>query len=659
MNQKELYQALNATSDEDVLRHFPSRYENLSVTPFVNEPRNGQRFVFHGCPSYIRNFSSRGISLIRFKLQIGFHLIDCMVYNQPFYIQKLTAKKELCFVLYYSEARKVYMVHSILDIDSYYVMTGIKPVYNLPKNVSQSFFANQVRKILSVPREANYMLSRVPESLVNRYRLMNEYDAYRCVHLPRNEKDLNDGLRVFKYEEALSYCVRSISDKRKIDALKKDDFRPISHEAVNKFVKSLSYKLTSDQKLAIRDIVLDMEKEKVMNRLLQGDVGTGKTIVAFASLYANYLRRKQGVLMAPTSELATQHYENAKKVFSSYDIKIAFLSGANGNNKETKKLLEELSKGEIDILISTHSAISDRVTFDSLGLAIIDEQQLFGVEQRESLLKKGKSCDILMMSATPIPRTLAQIINADVDVTTLSEFPSGRRNVETKVLNSADPLIHKAIEKALEVKRQVFIVAPKITDGEKGGRSVEAIYDEMSSRYPDKVQLLHGKIKKEIQDEIISRFASDVKPILVSTTVIQVGIDVSSACLLIVYDANYFGVSTLHQLRGRVGRSGDFSLALLVYDGDDVEAKEKLEFLSKSSDGLAISQFDMKQRGTGSYGGTSQAGRSELMVCNFVDDLKMFECAKEDARNILSYPQVKENSDYLKSLDPDKKLNLY
>lgn len=659
MNQKELYIALNATCDEDVLRHFPSRYEDLTVTPFTDQIKNGQRFVFLSSPSYIKSFSSRGTSIIRFKLKIGPHIIDCMVYNQPFYIQKLSAQKELCFVLYYSEARKVYMVHSILDADSYFVLTGIKPIYNLPKNVSQSFFCNQVKKILSIPKEATYMLSKAPSSLVNKYRLLNEFDAYRCVHLPRNKKDLNEGLRVFKYEEALSYCIRSLSEKNRINELKKDNYKEISHEKVNQFVKNLSYKLTLDQRNAIRDIVTDMESEKVMNRLLQGDVGTGKTIVAFSVLYANYLRGKQGVLMAPTGELALQHYENAKKVFSSYPIRIEFLSGATGNSKASQKLLNDLLKGEIDILISTHSAISQRVQFDSLGLVIIDEQQLFGVEQREVLLKKGKACDVLMMSATPIPRTLAQIINADIDVSTLNEFPSGRRNVETKVVNSMDPLIYKAIDRALEASRQVFIVAPKILDGERGGKSVEALFEEISKRYVNKAQLLHGKIKKEQQEEIIHRFMDNEKPILVSTTVIQVGIDVSSACLLIVYDANYFGVSTLHQLRGRVGRSGDFSLALFVYDGDDEEAKEKLNFLARSSDGFKISQFDMKQRGTGSYGGTSQAGRSELMVCNFVTDLTMFEYAKEDAKNILSHPEIKENSDYLKSLDSEKKLNLY
>lgn len=265
---------------------------------------------------------------------------------------------------------------------------------------------------------------------------------------------------------------------------------------------------------------------------------------------------------------------------------------------------------------------------------------------------------MLMMSATPIPRTLSQIVNADLDVTTLNQFPHGLRNVETRVIHSQDPLLMKAIEKALSVNRQVFIVAPKISDGTSKANSAESVYKDIEERFKDKVQLLHGKIKKETQDEIIKRFISNEKPILVSTTVIQVGIDVSTACLLIIYDANYFGLSTLHQLRGRVGRSGDFALALLVYDGNEKEAREKLDFLASSNDGLAIAQFDLKQRGSGSYSGTNQSGKSELMVCNFVDDLKMFEYAKQDASYILDHPSEKDHAQYLKSIDMDEKLNL-
>lgn len=656
MNQKELYSALNATSEEDILRHFPARYENLSVTPLPHVLKNGQRFVFLSKPESIRSINKGGTSLIRFKIRVSLSLLDCMIFNQPFYMQKLSCQKELCFVLYYSEVRKAFIVHLILDSDAYSVITGIRPIYNLPKNVSQSFFSMQLRKILSQPKEAVFMFSKVPQKYVERYRLLNEFDAYRCVHLPRNQEHLKEGLRVFKYEEALSYCIRSLANKKEIDALKKEGFLPIPHKEVNQFVKNLPYKLTLDQLSAIRDIVLDMEKPNVMNRLLQGDVGTGKTIVSFAALYANSLRNLQGVLMAPTFELAMQHYQNAKKVFSSYPLAIAFLSGAT-SAKEKKKILEDLKKGDVQLLISTHSAFSKDVVFDRLGLVIIDEQQLFGVEQREALLQKGKAVDILMMSATPIPRTLAQIINADIAVTTLTQFPFGERNVQTKVIQSVDPLLYKAIDKALEVHRQVFIVTPKITEEKKGASSVEKVYEEISSRYKEKAQLLHGKIKKEMQDEIIQKFSSGDKPILVSTTVIQVGIDVSKACLLIVYDANYFGISTLHQLRGRIGRSGDYALALLVYDGNDEEAKEKLDFLAKSNDGLAISQFDLKQRGSGSYGGVNQAGKSELQVCNFVDDLKLFECAKKDAAEILSAPENEENSAYLKSLNLDKKMN--
>lgn len=655
MNQKELFTLLDVTSEEELLRHFPSRYEDLTLTGVPSEPKEGNRVVLKGVPFSLRQTSARNFSIIRFKIvAYRSNIIDCIVFNQPFYIQKLSAKKEFLFVLYYSESRRAYIVSSIHDTDSYAAMTGIKPVYSLPKGVSNSYFSNIVKNILSTPLKADGMRSHLPSRLIEKYRLLDEFSSFRCVHLPRNKKDLYEGLRVFKYEEALSYCVKALSLRREMDERKKETVLPIPHKEVNLFVKKLSYKLTQDQLLAIREIVLDMEKEKIMYRLLQGDVGTGKTIVSFIALYANFLRGNQGVLMAPTFELAMQHYENVKKVFKDYPIQIGFLAGSSLSAKEKRDTLRDLSTGQIQILIATHSAISQSVVFQSLGLAIIDEQQLFGVKQRQELLNKGKSCDVLMMSATPIPRTLSQIINADLDVSTLTMFPHGIRNVKTVVTRSADDMIYKGIDKALEVHRQVFIVAPKISEGNGKASSAESVFEEINKRYPGKASLLHGKIKKEMQDEIIKNFISQEKPILVSTTVIQVGIDVSSACLLIVYDANYFGLSTLHQLRGRIGRSGDFALAILVYDGNDIEAKEKLDFLANSNDGLAISQFDLKQRGGGSYSGTDQSGDSELQVCNFVDDLKMFECAKEDAKEILSNPLKEDNAAYLKSLDPEK-----
>ena len=347
------------------------------------------------------------------------------------------------------------------------------------------------------------------------------------------------------------------------------------------------------------------------------------------------------------------------KVFASYPIKIAFLAGNSLKAKERREILEGVKSGSIDIIISTNAVLTSEIEFSDLGLSIIDEQQRFGVEQREALVSKGNGNDLLMMSATPIPRTLAQIINADMEVSTLTEFPHGIRNVQTAVVTSVDPSIHKAIQKALDVKRQIFIIAPKIEKGANEASSAESIYQDIKERYgSENVQLLHGRIKKDDQDKIISSFVSGEKLILVSTTVVEVGIDVSRACLMIVYDANYFGLSSLHQLRGRIGRSGDFALALLVYDGKNEEALEKLNFLANCNDGLQISQFDLKQRGSGSYSGSAQSGKSELHVCNFVDDLKMFQCAKEDAKEILLHPNDEQNSKYLMHFNMEKKIHL-
>lgn len=658
MNQRELYIALGAKSETDILRHFPNRYEDLRPTLIPETPEDGQRIVAKGKVSGLHSINKGHTSIIRFRLMtFSGKVLPCMIYNQPFYITKVSSDKELLAVLYYSEPRKTFMVQSLFDLDSYYVMTGMRPVYTLPKSVSNYYFTSMIKKMLSYPMEDEMMKSIIPQRLIDKYRFMNQLDAYRCIHLPKNEKDLKEGLRVFKYEEALSYSVNALMLKSKADRSKKYSSSKIDHQKINTFVKNLSYKLTKDQLSAIHEIVTDMEKDTIMYRLLQGDVGTGKTIVAFTALYANYLRGNQGLLVAPTFELSRQHYQNALKVFDSYGIKCCFLSGNGMTASEKRRVLEEMKNGVGNILISTHAAISDSVKFKELGLTIIDEQQRFGVEQRERLLEKGDINDLLMMSATPIPRTLSQVINADMDVSTLSEFPHGIRDVHSAVVTSQDPLIHRAIDRALASERQIFVVAPRIEkQGDKDTTlSAESIYQDLTERYGvDNVQLLHGRLRKEEQDRIIKDFAEGKKLILVSTTVIEVGIDVSMAALLIVYEANYFGLSSLHQLRGRIGRSGLFALALFVYDGKDKDAKEKLDFLVKSNDGLRISEFDLRQRGSGSYSGTSQSGSSELKVCNFVEDLAMFQYAKADAINILNNPNDPENKEYLSKLKKEK-----
>lgn len=659
MNLSDFYKAMNAEGVEDILRHFPVRYESLLPSGNPLSPHDGERCVVLGLPFSVHAISPRNTSIIRFKIKSQTAVLSAILFNQPFYLTRLSGKKELLFVLYYSEPRKAFIVHGVHDPDSFYAMTGIRPVYSLPKSVPTSYFTNYLKKMLQSPSEASYLLSPVPRRLQEKYRLLDEKDAYRAVHFPRTEEELKNGLRVFKYEEALSYSVRSLLLKRKADRKKKRRNPPIDHRKINAIVKTIPYRLTQDQLTAIREIVLDMEKERVMYRLLQGDVGTGKTIVCLVCLYANSLRGKQGVLMAPTFELAHQHFRNALRFFKDTPVRLAFLANAASMKAKEKREIEEgLKNGEIDILIGTHAALSEKIQFHDLGLSVIDEQQLFGVEQRDSLLSKGES-DLLMVTATPIPRTLSQIINADLDVSTLEQFPQGKRNVKTKVVRSTDPIIDDAIRKCLEVKRQIFVVAPKIDENDKDKANAKSIFKEMCQRYgSENCQLLHGRMKKEDQKEVYDAFLKGDKPILVSTTVVEVGIDVSRAALLIVYDANCFGLSSLHQLRGRIGRSGDFALCLLIYDGRDEESQDKLSFLAGSNDGFQISQYDLKLRGAGSYSGERQSGKSELSVCNFVSDYNIFRCAKEDAKEILESPEERENAEYLSALDRRKEMLL-
>ena len=655
MIREELFSLLSCTTNEDLLRIFPVKYENLETTPLDDKPIENKRYVFCGIPEQIHVLSKYNKDLVRFKLSITGKLINCLLYKQPFYLPKLLKKDFGVYVLYYSDTRKFYVVNAIYDPESLYALSGIRPVYSLPKGVQTSYFTSNVKKILS----SNLIYTfnhKIPSRYVKKYQFIDEGLAYKYIHFPKDNDELYKGQRLLKYEEALAYFVNSLKIKKDVEEIKEKEIKKIDHEMINSFVKNLSYKLTNDQNNAIREIISDMEGSKRMYRLLQGDVSTGKTIVSFVSLYANYLRGKQGVMLSPTFELTKQHFENSVKVFNNYNIRICLLySGLSTSSR--KDIIDKLKAGEIDIVFTTHSIFNDDISFKNLGLAIVDEQQLFGVKQREILLSKGEWTDLLMMSATPIPRTLSQIINSDVEVSSLIEYPTGNRNVETRLNNSADPIIHKAINKALESRRQIFIVAPKISEGKNSKASAENIYKEIISMYgEDKVQLIHGKIKKDDQDIIYKDFLNNIKPILVSTTVIEVGIDVSSAGLLIIYDANYFGLSSLHQLRGRIGRSGKYALALLIYDGNDQEAKDKLDFLAKNNSGLAISEYDLLHRGPGDYWGERQTGRKGfLKITNFVLDQKIFSAAKSDAIEILNNLSDKDNKNYYDSVINENK----
>lgn len=618
--------------------------------------------MIRGCYQIYEVKTNRAHGIIRFGAKNSVNGIchSFIIYNQMFYLNRIATGKTLFIVGRYSVRFKSIVVSAVYELSSWFVQSEIKPFYRLPGGIGQSYFMNVIDNILHSSL-MQYIGNNVPDEFVKKYRLIPRGQAFKIVHQPDGKKQLQEGLRTFKYEEALAYCMKMEVNKRLRSIYKKGAHLSIDRNEMNALVKKLPFSLTKDQIQCTKEIMDDMDSSNVMFRILQGDVGTGKTAVALLSLFANTIRGGQGVLFAPTTSLAIQHYKNALSFYSGFNVKVGLLI-SNMKQSQKKKLLEELACGDIDVLISTQAGIEKGVTFKKLTLSIIDEQQQFGVDQRMTMMKKGDYVDTLMMSATPIPRTMSRIVFGDLDISELKEFPKGiTRHVDTKVVNSQSQLISKAINRALEIKRQVFVVVPRIDgdeEDESNKLSAKEVYDDYVKEYgEDKVQLLHGRMKKDDQNEVLNKFRNNEKPILISTSIIEVGVDVQEACLMIIYSANYFGLSALHQLRGRVGRNGKNGLTLLVYDGDDDQAIDKLNYLATHTDGFDISQYDLKSRGAGDWAGTDQSGHDGLSVINFDKDRKIFECAMEDAKEILDNANSNEGFNlYKKKIIHDENL---
>lgn len=660
MNKFELLEKLQVSSDIEILEKLPSRYIDLS--PLSDDIFLGDGRMIRGCYQIYEVKTNRAHGIIRFGAKNSVNGIchSFIIYNQMFYLNRIATGKTLFIVGRYSVRFKSIVVSAVYELSSWFVQSEIKPFYRLPGGIGQSYFMNVIDNILHSSL-MQYIGNNVPDEFVKKYRLIPRGQAFKIVHQPDGKKQLQEGLRTFKYEEALAYCMKMEVNKRLRSIYKKGAHLSIDRNEMNALVKKLPFSLTKDQIQCTKEIMDDMDSSNVMFRILQGDVGTGKTAVALLSLFANTIRGGQGVLFAPTTSLAIQHYKNALSFYSGFNVKVGLLI-SNMKQSQKKKLLEGLACGDIDVLISTQAGIEKGVTFKKLTLSIIDEQQQFGVDQRMTMMKKGDYVDTLMMSATPIPRTMSRIVFGDLDISELKEFPKGiTRHVDTKVVNSQSQLISKAINRALEIKRQVFVVVPRIDgdeEDESNKLSAKEVYDDYVKEYgEDKVQLLHGRMKKDDQNEVLNKFRNNEKPILISTSIIEVGVDVQEACLMIIYSANYFGLSALHQLRGRVGRNGKNGLTLLVYDGDDDQAIDKLNYLATHTDGFDISQYDLKSRGAGDWAGTDQSGHDGLSVINFDKDRKIFECAMEDAKEILDNANSNEGFNlYKKKIIHDENL---
>ena len=614
----------------DVVYHLPKRYENLNFT----EERNlvdKQRVVIIGrLVSAPKLVLTKRVKLVTFEfLTRRGTYFKVVAFNRQYLTNMLNMKDE--FTLIGSFSKKDNEIN-LINVHKGEVPEDerLKAIYTLPSDYQNYLFSNLVKKGLEETKGKIYSL--VPFDYLRKYKLVDKQTALNWAHFPKNLNEVHQSHRHLKYEEALIFSIKNALIREQNKSLSKIKKEPIGLDLCEDFIKTFPFELTEDQRNAADEIIEDMNQSSLMYRLLQGDVGTGKTIVAFLALYANYLRGDQGVLMAPTDVLARQHYEKAKKIFEGTKIKIALLVGAT-SAKDKKDLYDDIREGYIDIVIGTHALFAKGLEYSSLGLAIIDEQHRFGVNQRITLAGKGEHTDLLMMSATPIPRSLALTIYGDLEISTLYSFPNKHRDVTTKIVNSTSREIYQAVQKALEDQKSVYVIAPLIDFTEDGRYSVEQLYDEYYARFGEKVALLHGKMKNDEKNEVLENFYNGSKPILVSTQVIEVGIDVKNANTMVIYDASNFGLASLHQLRGRIGRDGSKSTCLLTCD--DEEEIERLNILVESDDGFKIAENDMKTRGPGDMAGIRQSGIPTFSFLNIIDDFKIFEVARDDAKVIL------------------------
>ena len=509
---------------------------------------------------------------------------------------------------------------------------GIVPVYGL-KSLTDYQFTKLLKQCIPMIQVRQDPL---PEHLIEKYRLLDFKTVIKWAHEPPDEAALNQVKRRLKYQELFEYQMR-VRWQRHTFRQQEGSIKSLDFKTINQLITALPFTLTDSQDKTLKDIFSDLSSPRVMHRLLQGDTGSGKTVVAFLAMAAVMGSKKQVAFMAPTELLARQHYDTLSEMATAAGFKLALLSG-NTPAPARKTVLETLAKGEIHGLIGTHALFSKDVLYQDLGLVITDEQHRFGVAQRQALEKKGHRPDILYLSATPIPRTLGMTLFGDMDISTLDSRPSQNEKVQTRLVSMRErPVVRQAIQQALKAGEQVYVVAPLIDDAEdQSQKGVITLYETVCARYKEaKVGLVHGRLPADEKAETLEAFRRGALDILVATSVIEVGIHAPLASLMIIYHAERFGYAQLHQLRGRVGRGDTHGLCLLIHPQDETSAK-RLEVMTRVHDGFVLSEYDFKQRGFGDLVGLMQSGHLRFQHADQIEDFKIMQCALEDAESIVA-----------------------
>ncbi|SEQ59630.1 ATP-dependent DNA helicase RecG [Virgibacillus subterraneus] len=637
---------MNLHTVEDLLYYFPNRYDVFEIKP-LSELIHEDKVTIEGRvvnePSL--TFYGKKKSRLTFNVEVENVAIKAVMFNRAFAKKQINAGDTITLTGKW-DAHRLQITVNNYNKGPASEQTAIQPMYPLKGDVTNYKLKKTIQSAIS---EYGAEITEIlPSYYLETYKLPERRSAVTTMHFPKNRIDLKHARRRFTYEEFLLFQLRmQLLRKIKREATE-GNAQHYNAMQVQEFIDTFPFSLTNAQQKSLNQILADMKSPYRMNRLLQGDVGSGKTAVAAICLYAAITAGKQGALMVPTEILAEQHYQSLTELFGDKATIVLLTGSVKG--KKRKEMTAAIDNHEVDIVIGTHALIQDDVFFDNLGFAIVDEQHRFGVKQRRTLRDKGLNPDVLFMTATPIPRTLAITAFGDMDVSVIDEMPSGRKEIETYWTkeNTLDRVLG-FIEKRVNQGEQAYVICPLIEESDKMDiQNAVDLFHQLQEFYSNslKVGLMHGRLTADEKDEVMKQYAANEIQVLVSTTVVEVGVNVQNATIMVIYDAERFGLSQLHQLRGRVGRGNKQSYCILIADPKGEVGKERMRIMTETNNGFELSEQDLKLRGPGDFFGKKQSGLPDFKVADMIHDYRALETARQDAQEIIEKNLLEENSEF-------------
>lgn len=637
--------SLGIYSIYDLLFYFPFRYDELQTLP-LDQILDGQKVMLKGIVAtepYVSRFGYKK-SRLSFKLRIDHDVIMVNFFNQPWLKNQLEIGQEVAVYGKYNVSRQTLSGFKFIaskDNDS-----GMAPIYPVNKHVRQKKLISLIN--MAIDDFLDEVVDIVPEKIRTKFKLLSDKEIIVKMHHPKNAVDAKLAKRSATFREFFIFQMQLALLTNHENENNHGEVKNYDLIEIAKLTKSLPFELSADQKETVNEIYADMHSERQMRRLLQGDVGSGKTVVAVYAIFAAITAGYQAALMVPTEILATQHFHKIDELLRSLGVRTALLTG-NTKTLERREIYKEITDGTINVVIGTHALIQKNVIFKKLGLVIIDEQHRFGVAQRQALINKGECPDILAMTATPIPRTLALTVYGEMKVSEIRHLPSGRKPIISvwKTSNQMDD-VYNRMRQQLAAGFQIYVVTPLISESETLDlKNAEELHEKLSHDFPDQtVVLLHGQMPGAQKDEIMTAFANGEIDILVTTSVIEVGVDVPNANMMIIYNADRFGLSQLHQLRGRIGRGQTQSYCMFIADPKTDAGKARMKIVAETTDGFKLAEEDLKMRGEGDLFGKAQSGLPEFRVGNVVNDYNTLAAAQKIAQQIVKDDATLKDSDH-------------